>query len=89
MNTQGTYDSIDTIKDIIFDPESRIFYLAKCDPNDPASTTEPDCKGDAFFFSYQVAIRATLNDGQGTYNMDLKFQVTFGPNCENDIVYFD
>jgi len=33
-------------------------------------------------------VRATLNDGVGTYNQDLTFKVTFGPDCSKDTLKF-
>lgn len=35
--------------------------MAKCSVSTIQS--DPDCQGDAYFFSYEVAVVATLNDG--------------------------
>lgn len=84
----GDFMPIESIKEITFDPESRTFYLAKCDPADPDTTMDPHCSNDPFFFTYEVAVKATLNDGVGTSNQDLTFKVTFGPDCTGDEVTF-
>lgn len=62
--------------------------MVKCDIYDPDYATDSDCAGDAFFFSYEVAVVATLNDGELTSNDQLRFTVTFGPDCRNDQVSF-
>ena len=72
---------------IKFDPATRVFTFAMCDPNDPASTG-PECAGDAFFMHYEIAVVATLNDGAATSDDSLRFRVTFGPDCTNDALMF-
>lgn len=69
-----------------FDSDSRQINMQKCDPSKPI--TDPDCIGDAYFVTYEVAIVATLNDGAKTYDDSLRFYVTFGPDCREDTVMF-
>ena len=79
---------IELVPEVSFDPETRQFTFAKCDPFDPLTTEDPDCQGDPDFYSYEVQVIATLNDGQRTSNSDLVFSVTFGPDCTQDELTF-
>ena len=47
--------------------------MAKCDPRDVDVVNDVDCSGEAFFFSYDVVVVATLNDAVETSNSDLTF----------------
>ena len=49
---------------------------------------DPECGSDAFFFTYEVAVIATLNDGEGTFDDSIRFEVTFGPDCTGDMIFF-
>lgn len=78
----GVFVPIESIGEISFNPDMRTFSMAKCDPYDSvALANDSDCGGDAYFYSYEVAVVATLNDGVGTFNDELRFTVTFGPDC--------
>ena len=67
-----------------------MFSLAKCWPlNAETAAADPDCGADAFFYTYEVKVIATLNDGEGTFDDSITFSVTFGPDCSQDFVYFE
>lgn len=80
----GVFVPITEISDITFDPIARTFSMAKC--SGATIQSDLECQGDAYFFSYDVIVVATLNDGEMTQNNDLRFTVTFGPDCRNDQV---
>jgi hypothetical protein len=61
--------------------------MAKC--SEATKDTDLDCKSTPFFFTYEVAVIATLNDGVNTSNSDLRFFVTFGPDCRLDTLKFN
>ena len=83
----GIFLPISQIKEISFDPISRIFTMAKC--SEASKATDPDCKSTPFFFTYEVAVIATLNDGVNSSSNDLRFFVTFGPDCRQDTLKFN
>lgn len=72
-----------------FDPATRTFSMAMCDPYDSASA-DGECDGDAFFFTYEVMVVATLDDGARTSDDSLRFLVHYGPDCSADtLAFFD
>jgi hypothetical protein len=71
-----------------FDPETRMFSMAMCDPYD-SNSAAMNCNDAAYFFTYEVAVVATLNDGAATFDDSLRFMVTYGPDCSEDNLAFD
>lgn len=86
----GVLKSVDEVSEIDFDPLDLTFSLAKCFPlTTETLANDPECTGDAYFFTYEVIVVATLNDGEGSFDDSTRFQVTFGPDCTGDMLNFD
>lgn len=84
------WKDVSEVPEITFDAQALTFDLAKCYPATfETLSNDPECGSDAYFFTYEVAVIATLNDGEGTFDDSIRFQVTFGPDCTGDIVYFN
>ena len=84
----GTFVPVENIREISFDPIARTFTLEKCGSPE-AIQADPDCSGLPFFITYEVAVIASLNDGYGSFNSDMMFDVTFAPDCRADTITFN
>jgi len=83
----GNFVPVEDVDDVEFFPDNRVFAFAKCSL--ATIQSDPECQGDAYFYSREVIIVATVNDGEQTSNSEVRFTVNFGPDCRNDYVTYN
>ena len=73
--------------EVTFDSQTNTFTYAKCPPG-VVPQNDPDCSVDAFFFDYDIVLKAELDDYEETANSAVEFVIGFGPDCTADEVSF-
>jgi len=72
--------------EVTFNAQDLSFTYAKCPPG--VVTSDPDCAEDAFFFDYDIVLKAELDDYEETTSLGVEFVIGFGPDCTGDEVSF-